>query len=398
MEEVIDAAESDKVEEASGELTTAEDDYNSMIKNTTAEEGKARRDELQEAINIRNEKAVNTQTVYQNALNPGDTISKSDMSDMLNEVNKVQNMTSAEKAVSAAKGLSSKIKSTASKVADTTQASNETVMKKVDELAKNTLSDSEYKEYQNIMSEHESNLQKLADDLNKGTDPADSEKNVNDTGKKIEESLENNKQFSDKMEASVGRRKSVVKEIMKYASLLKYLAGPVGLWALLHYISTQLTGCYKYSGLDSEKITCSQTPFTNVNCGCGSAQEGINTSAKLSKYCDDHKTFANYPFCCPPTTPDRPTCSGKPGDENAIYYGWHEFTPATILAGIPGDIAKLVSAAESGISGLLKNILKWVLYVILILVILYILFVIGKHFLSKAMSSSKNNKFHYKSK
>ena len=396
-EELVRAAESSEVTSEAAELSAAGNDFDSLVDQTLNEEKTAREEALNNQISKINNKAVDTQKAFQDALDPNNPIPREDMKEMFDEANKVQTMNSARDAVTAGENLSTDIESTASRVADTTQASSKTVMEKVNALAKKNLSKSEYAEYQDTMTEHENNLQQLADDLKNKKDTKESEQDVNRTGEKIQRTLEK-ENISDEIESSVGRRKSVVKEIMKYSRLLKYLAGPAGLWAFLYYVSKQLTGCYKYSGLDSEKITCSKTPFQNGTCGCGDAQEGIDNAAKLAKYCDQNTKFSNYPFCCPPTTPDRPTCSGKPGEKNAIYYAWHEFTPASIVAGLPGDIAKLANAVESGISGLLQNMIKWVLYVILILVILYILFVIGKHFLSKAMSSSKNNKFHYKSK
>jgi hypothetical protein len=308
--------------------------------------------------------------------------------EMMDELNNVSKIPDVETAVTTAENLSPKIKTTAGRIAKTTQNASETAMNKVDEIVKKNISGSEYSDYESVKSEHEANVKELAESIEKKStdDIKKAEQAVNESSAKLEITLKDER-VADELEASVGNRKGIIEKMMKYSRLLKYLTGAAALWALLHYLGKELSGCYQYTGTDSEKIDC---PSKDDTCGCGEndVPAGIKDVSKLATFCKSKKKYQDYPFCCSKAgTPDHPTCSGNPGEKGAIYYGWHTFTPASIIAGIPGDIQKLVIAGEDGITVLLKQILKWVLYTIAILIIIYIIYIIGVKIFSKSTKS-----------
>lgn len=388
--EIIEASESAEVEAASENLASATGEYNEAIASTTDMERDARETELAEKLTRQEKAAVTTQTTFENRVSPENPISEDDMRKMMDELNKVSSMPDVQTAVTAADNLQPGIKTTADRVAKTTQNTSETAMNKVDEIVKKNISGSEYRDYESVKSEHEVKVKELADSIeqNKSTDDIKkAEQAVNESSAKLEITLKDER-VADELEASVGNRKGIIEKMMKYSGLLKYLTGAAALWVLLHYLGKELTGCYQYTGTDSEKIDC---PSKNDTCGCGGENDvpaGIKDASKLATFCKSNKKYKDYPFCCSKAvTPEHPTCSGNPGEKGAIYYGWHTFTPASIIAGIPGDIQKLVIAGEDGITGLLKQILKWVLYTIAILIIIYIIYIIGVKIFSKSTKS-----------
>ena len=195
-----------------------------------------------------------------------------------------------------------------------------------------------------------------------------------------------------------GKRGAEKTNWSKVFKILLRLGGLFGIFFSISWFANQLTGCYKYIGDDGG--TKIPKPDGLETCGCSDAPTDINTIPCLNKLCGNNGKCSNvkppdttdqwkdWPWCANNVSPDYPTCSsGQPGEDGVVYYAFHKYSPASIIAGLPTDLINAAKGFESLVTGLLKQIIKWVILLFIIFAVLWV----GKVIYNMVMSKKNKN-------
>jgi hypothetical protein len=380
------------VSEESAGLSEAVEEYTATVK-AVADEVAADREKATKAAQEKvTEEAAKVQEKVIRLSTPDDPSSSEEVKSSFDELNNVQEVTSTAEAHAAGTAAETgPNKATLDKIAKQTEKFNKLTSEKVKAVAEEHLPKAEFDKYTEASAAGDAAAEKLAKAIKEGNTAAENsaKEELDKAHEDINDIAEENEKFKDNLEAELGERGRVVKAILKYWKILAALGGLAGLFVFCYFICKELSGCYQYTGTSSDKISC---PSHDSTCGCGDATKGVTDPAGITKICGGAApgtgTYANYPFCCAAASPAHPTCSGNPGDKDSVYYAWKEFTPAGIIAGIPGDIVNLVKGGEDLLGGLLKKILTWVGIALAVLIVGYIIFMIGGALLRKATNKA----------
>lgn len=219
------------------------------------------------------------------------------------------------------------------------------------------------------------------------------EKKIDQAAEKLRKQLDKAGKTKKKVVAEGGesmwkriRESKIASFLLKLTAIGGLLGGFIG---FLYWWSHQLTGCYKYDGTNSEKISCPKDDDAKTSCNCSDAPADQKTAEQLNKVCADSK-YDKFPFCCSGPSPAYPTCgSGTPGQQGVVYYAYQETNPATLIAGLPRDFTNLLKGLGN-LGGLFGTIIKWILVGALILFSLYLLSIFVPKILKKFTENNQH--------
>lgn len=191
--------------------------------------------------------------------------------------------------------------------------------------------------------------------------------------------------------AKNGKTKAEVsKKMITYRRAALALGGIAGLMFMCWVISNEVTGCYKFTGSESEKIDCPQNGET---CGCGGAPKGISDPEQISQICGGGPPgtgeYANFPFCCIQNS-NRPTCTGTAGNEGAVYYSWKELPISAVIPMMVDSATDLVGETFFEIGELITNLIKYGSIALVVGIVIFILIKIFGSFNSGNSSRGPN--------
>lgn len=387
---VEEACSNEEVFKPSESSITFADNLNVAIESTVESTIEARNEAYKAAENVLLESAVDVQVKLTEAISE-ESPGREEMEEALRNLDEVTNINSLSDVISAEAKSSGMIKNSISKISEIFQKCTEAVRNRFNKIAEKSMSKEALKDYENATESRDSAAEELAKAIkDKDLSAQESAKAKLDAEQaNLDKILEKNPDFDQELRSKIGRKRSnIQKSLMKYSKLLSILGLGLGLWFVLWYVSKDLTGCYKFLGTVSSKLSC-PSEDNKYSCGCGSAQQGIRDGPGLKKICGGDPPgvgdYKNYPFCCSAFSPDRPTCSGNPGRDGSVYYAWDVVTPAGILSGIPADINNLVDETTNISSKLLTNAVKFIVIAIIGIILLFILMkLVGYMFNSKS--------------
>lgn len=267
--------------------------------------------------------------------------------------------------------------------------------KKMGEMMENKMSEMDkdvVEQYKSQIKELQDRVESLKEKMDKGETPTDNDiKNMKDAADSAAKTAKESK-AAEKAGAEDGKRAGKKVSMMGVLKLLLAFGGLFGLFFGLSWLADQITGCYKYTGDDGgvkidDDLGCKDKPDA-TKCNCGNVN-GINTQEGLEALCQNNATQHGYPWCCSnsdgttPTGPTYPTCGGTPGDDGAVYYAFHKYTPASILAQLPNTLVNAAKGLGNIGTALLNQIIKWIGLALIILVSIAILYFAGQFILSK---------------
>ena len=190
------------------------------------------------------------------------------------------------------------------------------------------------KEFEEKQAEHEAAQKEFADDVKNKRDTKASEAKMKETGEALENKIDEMGDMKESMLAKGGRfAKDLFKFFLKNWKLLVLLGAAGGLYTFLKAMADDMTGCYKYTGTDGEKLACndfysSKNPANSAKCGCGGAPMDKPTMTPT-----ECTPYDGFPYCNT-SCPGGPTCSSDYSSKTAILYAYHLYTPLSIVSGI----------------------------------------------------------------
>lgn len=271
------------------------------------------------------------------------------------------------------------------------QTMTEGFAKKIGEIMDESKSLSE--EYENKIKDLEEKVKTLKDKIDNQKELTDNDlEELKDAANKAVKTAKKSKAAED-AEAEAGKRGGEKIMSMDVLRALMSIGGLFGFFFGLSWLADSMTGCYKYTGDDGgvkidDILGCKKKPDA-TKCNCGNAKPDTNTIDKLQELCKSSEQ-KGYPWCCGDvngTTPSGlniPTCGGgTPGDDRVVYYAFHKYTPAVILAGLPNTIVETAKGLGNAGTAIFNQIIKWIGLALIILVGIAILYFIGQFILHK---------------
>lgn len=221
--------------------------------------------------------------------------------------------------------------------------------------AEKTLKKEKLSEFKNAKKELDEQVDDYAKKAKDGTATSSDKASLDAASEKIDKIIEENPELDQEFRAAAGGRAPILKGILKYKKILGAIAGLGGLFLACWLISKDMTGCWQYNGAEPTQLPkgCSDSS----HCGCGKPGDSFKASTDCKPSTNE---YAQFPFCCNDPSYPYPICTGNPGSKGSIYYTWKVFTPAGIVAGIPGDIKNLIDNIGGLGTDFLKQIFLWI--------------------------------------
>ena len=373
--EIEEVVEREPVIEASENAAATFSDLQKAVNDTTSQ---ARAEIVQEASKRVTEAAAELQSKILTEMkvdSPANTEELKSALDEMNDMSKIDIMDTDQAIQAIDKALNGSNKRAIGQMTDIVKKSSQVFKDKINKIAESVFKGDKLSQFKKMSDIRDAACTELSDAISKGNKNAidSAQAKLDAVEKQLNDFMENNPDLKEKIDSELGQSKaSMLNKFLKYKNLLIGAGALFALWR----IAKELTGCYMYKGTDSTHLPCPKSN-DDGSCSCGDAPYDMVNSSDLQKLCSQidsqgKQKYVSYPFCCQGPSPSYPTCSGKAGQENSVYYGWRQYSIAGIISSIPEIVKNVVNTTTDTITVLFKNVLKWVVIAIVIMILIYI--------------------------